>query len=91
MRPAAAGGGAGDWRGRLASGGGGRVKGKERNGEREKRRPPRGPLLGPATPCSMARRCRAKICGPAELGHVTGQRPGRCHGGSLAAPPCMAR
>ena len=61
----------------------GRVKGKERNGEREARR---GPLLGPAAPWAMAWLCRAVICGAAELGHVTG----RCHGDSLAVPPCIA-
>ena len=61
--------------------------GRVREIEKGKREPRRRPLLGPAAPCAMARRCRAVICGAAGLGHVTG----RYHGGSLAAPPCMAQ
>ena len=80
---------------RSGEGGGGHAGGpraclywsRVREIEKGKREPRRGPLLGPAAPCAMACLCRAVICGAAELGHVAG----RCHGGSLAAPPCMAR
>ena len=59
QRLPAAGAGVGVWRRRACE--------RERKEWREKgkRMPRRGPLLGPAAPCAMARRCRTMICGAA--------------------------